>query len=596
MSRICLLLCLASIFLVQQVASSSEWSYICQKGNCLKVRAEQKESAISLGACRLMCSSYASLWPKPTGKMEFKKSLIQLNVNSIDVLMPGEDTPVKRLVSAAAQRFKKNIDLLAPENGRKPGGRSLVVNLHLKKTGSDKVVYQQDETYSLNVSVHTDGRIISDIEAENFYGARNGLESLSQLIIWDDIRSEYQMLDSVYLKDGPVYPHRGILLDTARNFISTDSIKRTIEAMGASKLNIFHWHITDSQSFPYTSKSAPYLTKLGAYTPSKVYSSQDVDEIIAFGKVRGVKVLPEFDAPAHVGEGWQDTGYLACFDKKPWQKYCVEPPCGQLDPTQDGMYDVLELIYKDMIEQFDPDIFHMGGDEVHEGCWDSERKIAEWMTDNNYTLNEAGFIKLWDKFQREALKRFTKQRGYDVPIILWTSTLTDEKYLMKYLPNSTYIIQIWTTGSDKQIRVLLENGYRTILSNYDALYFDCGFGSWVADGNNWCSPYIGWQKVYENSPAKIAGKYSHLMMGAEAALWTEQSDDASVDGRIWPRAAALAERLWAEPKSTWKDAEDRFMIHRERLLKFKVNADSLQPEWCRQHQGSCSTDGILNMP
>lgn len=87
-------------------------------------------------------------------------------------------------------------------------------------------------------------------------------------------------------------------------------------------------------------------------------------QIIEFAHVRGIRVLPEFDAPAHVGEGWQDTGVVACFNAQPWSQYCVEPPCGQLDPTKPELYDYLEGIYGDMIEIFKPDIFHMGGDEV----------------------------------------------------------------------------------------------------------------------------------------------------------------------------------------------------------------------------------------
>lgn len=79
-----------------------------------------------------------------------------------------------------------------------------------------------------------------------------------------------------------------------------------------------------------------------------------------------MRLLPEFDAPAHVGEGWQwvGDGATVCFRAEPWQKFCVEPPCGQLDPTVDKVYTVLAGIYRDMLDVFQPDMFHMGGDEV----------------------------------------------------------------------------------------------------------------------------------------------------------------------------------------------------------------------------------------
>ena len=58
-------------------------------------------------------------------------------------------------------------------------------------------------------------------------------------------------------------------------------------------------------------------------------------------------------------------------------------------------------------------------------------------------------------------------------------------------------------GDDAVISELINKGYRVIFSNSDAWYMDCGYSSWVGEGNNWCSPYKGWQIVYENSPRKI---------------------------------------------------------------------------------------------
>lgn len=131
------------------------------------------------------------------------------------------------------------------------------------------------------------------------------METLNQLIVYDDLRSKIVILSNAHIEDGPRYPYRGILLDTSRNFVDKATILRTIEAMGMSKLNTFHWHITDSHSFPYVSRTYPLLSKYGAYSPDKVYTEQDVKEIRHFGLLNGVRVLPEMDAPAHVGEGWQ---------------------------------------------------------------------------------------------------------------------------------------------------------------------------------------------------------------------------------------------------------------------------------------------------
>ena len=121
----------------------------------------------------------------------------------------------------------------------------------------------------------------------------------------DDLRDEVQVVTNVNVEDGPKFPYRGLLIDTSRNFIDKASILRTILGMSMSKLNTFHWHITDSHSFPFVSKTWPKMSQYGAYSPQKVYTEADIREIVEFGLINGVRVLPEFDAPAHVGEGWQ---------------------------------------------------------------------------------------------------------------------------------------------------------------------------------------------------------------------------------------------------------------------------------------------------
>ena len=155
-------------------------------------------------------------------------------------------------------------------------------------------------------------------------------------------------------------------------------------------------------------------------------------------------MIPELDAPAHVGEGFQKTNLTICFNQQPASTYCFEPPCGQFDVTKDGVYDILEDIYRDMLEMFgNPKWFHMGGDEVKFKCWEMDPSMALWMKDRNYEQNDAGFIKLWNYFQENALKRLDKVSSEKVnKIILWTSDLTKEPYVDMYLNPERYVIQV----------------------------------------------------------------------------------------------------------------------------------------------------------
>lgn len=118
------------------------------------------------------------------------------------------------------------------------------------------------------------------------------------------------------------------MLDTSRNYFSIESIKRTLVGMAHSKLNRFHWHITDSQSFPYVSKNYPQMAEYGAYSSKEVYTPEDVRDVAEFARVRGIQVVPEIDAPAHAGNGWDwgpkyGLGELSlCINQQPWSFYC----------------------------------------------------------------------------------------------------------------------------------------------------------------------------------------------------------------------------------------------------------------------------------
>ncbi|XP_037908555.1 chitooligosaccharidolytic beta-N-acetylglucosaminidase isoform X3 [Hermetia illucens] len=581
----CLLFCLG-VTLAQDIPA---WRYECQQNRCVKMELNQSniDTAISLPVCRLFCGENVPVWPKPTETIRLDPSTVRIKKSGINFRRPSTRS-VDSLWSAIENRFTNQIEAkVAHTTGLKDEGKNLIIKFSVNESSNYNLESYTDERYKLSLS-QTSNEAIAEIKAETIYGARHGLETLSQLIVYDDIRRELQVVAEGEISDSPVYKHRGLLLDTSRNYFSVESLKRLIDAMAIVKLNVFHWHITDSHSFPLVLKSHPDLTKYGAYTPKKVYTPESIRDLVQYARVRGVRVLPEFDAPAHVGEGWQKKDMTACFNKQPWQDYCVEPPCGQLDPTVDGLYDVLEDIYREMYDYFDsPDIFHMGGDEVSTGCWNSSERIQKWMLAKGWKLEEKDFIELWGYFQDNALERFDKVAGRKLPIIMWTSHLTEKPFVDKYLDKSRYIIQIWTTGADPKVQDLLELGYKLIVSNYDALYLDCGFGGWVNDGNNWCSPFIGWQKVYDNRPDKIAGQYPSQILGSEAALWAEQVDEYTLDSRFWPRASALAERLWSNPDTTWREAESRMLMHRERLVENGIGAEALQPEWCLQNENDC---------
>jgi len=485
---------------------------------------------------------------------------------------------------------------------------NMSVHLFINNKSQIHLNLDTSEKYQLEVAV-INSEIVVKITGETFFGVRHGLETLSQLMDYDDERDSLQIVEKVRVEDEPAYPYRGLIIDTSRNFMPVKALERTLCAMASSKLNTFHWHITDSNSFPMQLNSLPKMSYYGAHSYDKIYYPEDIQHIVQFARVRGIRVLPELDAPAHVGNGWEwgpeeNLGNLAvCVNQEPWQKYCVQPPCGQLNIANPNIYPVLGKIYREMIKNFGPlDLFHYGGDEVNVNCWNASQEVSKWMLQKGNGLNDQDYYAEWSAFQNKAYDEFTKaNKGRHIPGILWTSHLTEKGHTDRYLDRNKYILQIWSNQTDPLMQEILSKQYRVIFSNYDTMYLDCGFGNWVDDGNNWCSPFKEWQKLYDNGPKHIADKvtagvYQHSqLLGGEAALWSEKVDEHNLDSRVWPRAAALAERLWSDPAHDWHRAELRMINHRQRLVQRGVRADRLQPQWCHQNQGLCYFDKNINM-
>lgn len=202
---------------------------------------------------------------------------------------------IKSLVKVPNTKGRTNVD-------------SFTIYLHVGKDGQDyKMTLETDEAYKLEVELKKKS-LEARIYSRTFYGVRHGLETLSQLIWWDEAarrQGSLRALSQVMVEDKPVFAYRGLMVDTGRQFFSLDQLKKVIDGMAASKLNTFHWHLSDTQSFPFDSAQYPEMARWGAYSGDQVYTPDDVRDLVNYARVRGVRVLVEIDAPAHAGSGWQ---------------------------------------------------------------------------------------------------------------------------------------------------------------------------------------------------------------------------------------------------------------------------------------------------
>lgn len=551
----------------------------------------------------MLCAS-TQLWPQPTGPVQLGSHYITFYLHQLRFETSAQEQD-RELLDKAYEIFKSNIQVLAGDEedswATKTDINEFIIKVLVTSFNHQTVQLNTDESYNLTLRP-ANNDLVATIRAKTYFGARHGLETLSQLI-WRDETDEgiiLKVLKGATIQDAPKFPYRGLMLDTARQFFSVASLKRLLVGMSACKLNVFHWHLTDSQSFPFDSPRVPQMARYGALSPEMVYTAADVKDIVEFARVRGIRVLMEIDTPAHAGNGWnwgptQGLGELAvCVNQQPWSLYCGEPPCGQLNPDNPNIYKVLEDLYKDILElSGEREMFHLGGDEVNLHCWEQQQQ-SKISTPYNYTdLHDT-----WGEFTLKAIKRLEKaNHGKPISsIIMWSSDLTKKPYIDHYLNKNKIIVQTWGGSTWPETQDLLAEGYRVIISHVDAWYLDCGFGKWRETGGAACDPYRTWQTVYTHRPwynMGLSPSKKSLVLGGEACLWTEQVDEVSLDTRMWPRAAALAERLWSDPQlaldstSVHEDVYTRLNTHRDRLVRRGLKAETMWPRWCQQNPGMC---------
>ena len=169
-----------------------------------------------------------------------------------------------------------------------------------------------------------------------------------------------------------------------------------VDALPYAKLNVLHWHLTDTQSFPVETPSRPSLWR-GSFSKRERYSTEDVRRVVEHARLRGIRVIPEFDTPGHA-ESWC-VGY---------RSVCPAPTCKTpLDVSKAETFAVLDDVLGDASKLF-PDAFvHLGGDEVDTSCWGSTPSIRQWLQERNYTTADAYsyFVSTAAKIARSHQKR-----------------------------------------------------------------------------------------------------------------------------------------------------------------------------------------------
>lgn len=140
------------------------------------------------------------------------------------------------------------------------------------------------------------------LNADYYPGFLRGLETFSQLFERDSDEDEYEVVGlPISVKDAPTFKWRGLMIDTSRHYLPLTTILRAIDSMLYSKLNVLHWHIIDEDAFPMEVPNVPELSEFGKI--GGVFSPADIKTVIEYARIRGIRVVPEIDSPAHT-QSW----------------------------------------------------------------------------------------------------------------------------------------------------------------------------------------------------------------------------------------------------------------------------------------------------
>lgn len=432
----------------------------------------------------------------------------QLTINpSFSIVNTGfHDTALERGV----QRFVVQLSLQTgiPFKNKPPEASSSTLLIHAEH--GREVVQRLDEDESYELVIDESG---AKLAAPNPLGVLHGLQTFLQLV---EPNGSGFFVPVVTIKDQPRFAWRGLLIDVGRHFIPLNVLKRNIDGMAAVKMNVLHLHLSDNEGFRVESKRFPKLQEMGS--DGLYYTQDEIRDLVSYAHDRGIRVVPEFDTPGH-SDSWF-IGYPELASNP--GPYTLEPGGmdSVTDPTQEATYKFLDKFVAEMTSLFPDAYFHIGGDEVNGQHWEANAQIQAFI--HSHGMRNSQDLQAY--FNQRLQKILSKHHKI---MIGWDEVLHPE------LPK-TVVIQSWR--GQESLATAARQGYSGLLSF--GYYLDL---MWAAARHYAVDPISG-------SVATLSPEEKNRVLGGEACMWTEWVTPENIDSRVWPRAAAIAERLWSPPE------------------------------------------------
>ena len=422
--------------------------------------------------------------------------------SSFSVAMTGVQDP---MLSAAVDKF---VSQLSRETGipfkRTAAQHGAALTIHAEHKSESTLELGEDESYELTVNPSD-----AQLTAPNPLGALHGLQTFLQLV---EPTPTGFAVPVVTIKDAPRFPWRGMLIDVCRHYMPMDVLRRNVDGMAAVKMNVLHLHLSDNEGFRMESKKFPKLQEDGSN--GSYYTQSEMHEFIAYAHDRGIRVVPEFDVPGH-SRSWL-VGYPELASGSgPYSLVSTVDPV--MDPTQEATYKFLDKFIGEMAGLFPDAYFHIGGDEVNGAQWNANPKIQSFIHSHGMKNNQDLQAYFNQRLQKIVSKHHKTMIGWD-------------EVLHPDLPKSI-LVQSWR--GQQSLAAAAKQGYSGLLSY--GYYLDL---IWPASRHYAVDPLSG-------DAAALTPEEKSRILGGESCMWAELVTPESIDSRIWPRNAAIAERLWS---------------------------------------------------
>ncbi|MBM3412861.1 MAG: beta-N-acetylhexosaminidase [Bacteroidetes bacterium] len=439
----------------------------------------------------------------------------------------------------------------------------------LYKSGKNKAV----PTYELLID--QEGIQLTVTSAEALHHATR---TLLQLITRGD--DNQLMLPYIKIEDYPRFQYRGMHLDVGRHFFPVRFIKQYIDWLSFHKLNKFHWHLTEDQGWRVEIKKYPALTNVGAWRNGTIigrypgkgndnlryggfYTQEEIKEVVAYAQARFIEVIPEIEMPGHSSAAIAAYPFLSCFPEKPTaiprnmisEKSVAAQKNGGVKLVQETWgvfedvfcagkettFEFLQQVIDEIIPLFPSPYFHIGGDECPKSHWKlcalCQHRIKELGLKDEHEL-QSYFI--------QRIEKYLNSKGKT--LIGW-----DEILEGGLAPNA--IVMSWR-GEAGGIEAAKQD-HSVIMTPGNPVYFD--HAQALVEDSVTIGGYNPIEKVfaYNPLPQEIPANNAHLVLGAQANVWTEyMKNEEKIAYMIFPRIAALSEILWTpQDKKNWTEFE-----------------------------------------